>query len=107
VQVSHDGLARFPQDTEAAVYFCVLEALQNIGKYAAASQVTIGLEAADGFLRFTVRDDGAGFEPGAAHGSGLTNMRDRLESLGGSLHLRSEPGRGTTVSGSIPIQTVT
>ena len=103
-EVRSDGVGRYPQDTEAAVYFCVLEALQNIGKYAGASQVAVSLEAADGSLRFTVRDDGAGFDAGAAHGSGLTNMRDRLESLGGSLVVRSEPGRGTTVTGVIPVQ---
>ena len=104
VAVRHDGVDRFPREVEAAVYFCALEALQNIAKYAEADRVEIGLERADGVLRFVVRDDGVGFDTAAPGGSGLTNMRDRLDALGGSLEVRSEAGRGTTVTGAIPVE---
>jgi signal transduction histidine kinase len=104
VQIDADGVGRYPQDTEAAVYFCTLEALQNITKYAAASRATVGLSCSDGSLSFTVTDDGAGFDPAATqYGTGLQGMADRLAALGGALHVRSQPGHGTTLSGELPI----
>ncbi|MGH2590897.1 MAG: sensor histidine kinase, partial [Actinomycetota bacterium] len=101
--VEADGVGRYVQDVEAAVYFCVLEALQNVAKYAEASRVVVRLDDADGTLRFAVEDDGMGFDPGSARGTGLTNMRDRLEALGGRLDVRSAPGHGTTVAGRISL----
>ncbi len=100
VAVDAVGIARYPQEVEAAVYFCVLEALQNVMKYAHAAQVTIRLTNEDSRLCFAVEDDGRGFDVAAARrGAGLTNMQDRLDSLGGSLSISSIPGRGTLVSG--------
>ncbi|MGH2634762.1 MAG: histidine kinase [Actinomycetota bacterium] len=104
VRVEGDGIGRYPQDVEAAVYFCALEALQNVAKYAAASAVGVRLAELDGRIEFEIRDDGAGFDPvDTPRGSGLQNMADRLEALGGSLELRSAPGSGTTVAGWVPI----
>jgi signal transduction histidine kinase len=103
VTIDGDGIGRYPQEAEAAVYFCALEALQNVAKYADADRIAVRLAASDGSLRFEVEDDGRGFDPSAARGSGLTNMRDRLDALGGTLVVRSEPGAGTTVAGSIPV----
>jgi len=101
--VTADGVGRYPQDVEAAVYFCVLEALQNTGKYAGASRAEVKLTASAGDLRFEVSDDGAGFEPGTrAYGTGLQGMADRLQAHGGSLTVRSSPGAGTTVTGRLP-----
>ena len=106
VTVEADGVGRFGQDTEAAVYFCCLEALQNTAKYAGASQARICLQARGGMLRFTVSDDGTGYD--ARHtpmGSGLRNMADRLAALGGRLEVRSAPGQGTTITGHLPVPT--
>ena len=104
VEIDADSVGRFPQDTEAAVYFCTLEALQNITKYADASRATVGLSSSGGSLRFTVTDDGAGFDTAATrHGTGLQGMADRLAALGGALHVRSQPGRGTTLTGQLPV----
>jgi signal transduction histidine kinase len=103
VAVSADGVGRYPQEVEGAVYFCVLEALQNVAKYANAPGANVRLAAAKGALAFEVTDDGRGFEPAAASGSGLTNIRDRLEALGGSLEVRSTAGSGTTVIGHVPL----
>ena len=103
VTVEADGIGRFGQDTEAAVYFCCLEALQNIAKYAKASSARICLRAQNGTLRFTVSDDGAGYD--ARHtplGSGQRNMADRLAALGGRLEVRSAPGHGTTITAQLP-----
>ena len=95
---------RIGQDTEAAVYFCCLEALQNTAKYAHATQARICLRAAYGTLSFTVSDDGAGYDPRhTPMGSGLRNMADRLAALGGRLQVQSVPGHGTTVTGHLPI----
>jgi len=104
--VEGDGVGRFPQEIEAAVYFCCLEAVQNVAKYAGATRVTVSLAASNGDLIFSVADDGVGFDLAAtARGAGLTNMRDRLEALGGAFHVESAPGRGTVVHGGIPLGT--
>ena len=105
VEVEADGLARYPQEVEAAVYFCCLEALQNVAKYGQASRARISLRAGEGSVAFTVIDDGVGFDPRVTrYGSGLTNMRDRVEALGGSLEVTSAPGAGTTVAGGVPVR---
>jgi signal transduction histidine kinase len=104
VEMDADGLGRFPADVEATVYFCTLEALQNIAKYAAAERTVIRLARSNGSLSFEVEDDGLGFDPTAVgNGSGLQGMADRLAAVGGSLEIRSAPGRGTTVAGHVPI----
>jgi len=104
VEIDADGIGRYPQDAEAAVYFCTLEALQNITKYASASRATVDLSCSDGSLQFTVTDDGTGFDTATTrHGTGLQGMADRLAALGGALHVRSRPGEGTTLSGELPV----
>jgi len=103
--VEDEGIGRFSPEIEAAVYFCALEALQNVAKYANARGAFIRLAAPNGHLTFQVRDDGVGFDPdSAARGTGLQGMADRVEALGGSLEVRSVIGDGTTVSGRIPIE---
>jgi signal transduction histidine kinase len=101
------GVERYDQQVEAAVYFCALEALQNVAKYADATSTVVRLAASNGRLSFEVADDGRGFEPGVARGSGLQGMADRLDAIGGRLEIESEPGRGTVVRGIIDIDVVT
>ena len=106
VEVDAEDLGRFTPEVEATVYFCTLEALQNVAKYAAADRTVIRLARANGSLSFEVEDDGRGFDPGAlatGSGSGLQGMADRLAAVGGSLEIRSAPGRGTTVAGHVPV----
>lgn len=105
VEMDTHGVGRYPQEIESAVYFCCLEALTNVAKYASASHAELRLSAGDGDLRFEVEDDGAGFDPGAvAHGTGLQGMADRLDAIGGALEIRSAPGSGTTVTGTVPVR---
>jgi signal transduction histidine kinase len=105
VHVAPDGIGRYRQDVEASVYFCVLEALQNVAKYASASRVDVELRHEGGLLAFEVRDDGVGFDPSTApRGSGLQGMADRIDAVGGTFALRSAPGGGTTVAGTIPVE---
>lgn len=103
VRIDADGVGRLPSDTESAVYFCCLEALQNVAKHArGATAVEIELRAEDE-LRFTVADDGCGFAPtDATTGSGITGMKDRLAAVGGELWVESTPAVGTRVCGRVP-----
>jgi signal transduction histidine kinase len=104
VGVEADGIGRYPREAEAAAYFCILEALQNVAKYARASRATVVVSCPDGQLGFTVTDDGDGFDPAkASHGTGLQGMADRLAAVGGTLRVDSAPGSGTTVSGTLPV----
>ena len=86
------------------MYFCILEALQNVAKYAQASRAVIRLSGDESRIAFSVEDDGIGFNAEMAErGLGLTNMDDRISALGGTLDVRSQPGAGTTIAGSIPV----
>ena len=102
--VEADGVGRYEEQVEAAVYFCTLEALQNVAKYAKASGATVHLSRKDGHLDFEVADDGVGFDPNAkGSGTGTQGMADRLAALGGELLVVSSPGAGTTVTGKVPV----
>jgi signal transduction histidine kinase len=104
IAVEADGLGRYPREVEAAVYFTILEALQNIAKYAGASAAYVVLQQTNGELAFEVTDDGSGFDPATiVAGSGLANMADRLDTVAGTWSLDSTPGVGTTVRGTVPI----
>jgi signal transduction histidine kinase len=100
------GISRYGPDMEAAVYFCVLEALQNAGKHAGeAARVAVRVWDTGETLGFEVSDDGVGFDSTAdlGDGHGFVNMADRLGAFGGTLAVRSRPGEGTTVRGELPL----
>jgi signal transduction histidine kinase len=87
------------------VYFCILEALQNVQKHAPEARRTLVQVdgRGPGELRFLVHDDGPGTTPDRLEGgAGLTNMRDRISAIGGQLTIASSPGLGTTVRGRVP-----
>lgn len=104
VSVRGSGIGRYREDIEVAVYFCCLEALQNIAKHAGAgASGAIILWQDRQRLWFEVRDSGAGFDRHADQsGSGLINMHDRIDAVGGTLTVNSRPGAGTSVRGSVP-----
>ena len=104
VEVDSDGVGRYPQEVESAVYFCCLEALQNVQKYSGASGACIKLSDSGGGLSFRVEDDGKGFDTATARrGSGLQNMADRLDAIGGKLTIESSALHGTRVDGTMPV----
>jgi signal transduction histidine kinase len=81
-----------------------LEAIQNASKHGGDhASIVVDLSEEDGELRFEVRDDGPGFEPRRALGSGIPGMRERLVAVGGRLEVDSSPGRGTRVRGVVPL----
>jgi len=105
VSVEAEAVQRYAQDVEATVYFCVLEALQNVQKYASASNVVVRLCAEDGTLSFEVQDDGKGFDAATVRrGAGVINMNDRVDALGGKVQVISHPGAGTCVHGELPAE---
>jgi signal transduction histidine kinase len=105
VTVEADGIARYEEDAEAAIYFSVLEGLQNVAKYAEASEAVVRLSQSDGALEFEVADDGRGFDSKQmSYGTGLQGIADRLAALGGTFDVESQPGLGTTIHGTLPVQ---
>jgi len=103
--VTAGQLGRYPQDVEAAAYFCILEALQNAAKYSSATTARVRIDVGpDGNLEFEVADNGVGFDTSAgAFGSGLQGIADRLGAHGGTLEVDSSPGAGTVVRGWLPV----
>ena len=94
---------RFAPETEAATYFCCLEALQNCAKHASGAPAEVHLTLEDAWLVFSVSDAGPGFDVSSTRdGTGLHGMADRLAAIGGTLEVRSQPGHGTVVSGRVP-----
>jgi signal transduction histidine kinase len=106
VSLDAEGVGRYPEDVEATVYFCTLEALQNVAKYAGDGGAAVRLMQSNGSLSFAVVDRGRGFDPSSVRsGSGLQGMADRLAAIGGSLEVTSAVGSGTTVAGRVPLPT--
>jgi signal transduction histidine kinase len=106
VDIAAEGVERYTPEVESAVYFCILEAIQNALKHAeGAHRITVRLDGHRAQeLRFTVRDDGAGTPDGEIHaGRGIANMRDRLAAVGGEVRLSATPHVGTAVRGHLPL----
>jgi signal transduction histidine kinase len=105
VHVDADGVGRgtrYAAEIEGAAYFLVCEGLANALKHAAATRVEVRLAALPDGLRVEVADDGRGFEPAGAVGSGLRGLADRVEALGGQLEIVSRPAGGTRLIALLP-----
>src|SRR5262249_7120900 len=94
---------RLPDSIEAAIYYLVAEAITNVAKYAQATEASVAVERSNGIATVVVSDDGVGGAKPVA-GSGLVGLADRVEALGGRLHIDSPPGRGTRLSAEIPCE---
>jgi signal transduction histidine kinase len=93
---------RLPERIEIAAYYVVSETLTNAAKHAHASVIHVEAQTADGALRLSVCDDGAGgADP--TRGSGLLGLKDRVETLGGTITVQSPIGAGTTVQVELPL----
>jgi signal transduction histidine kinase len=103
VELDVGALERLPQPLETAAYYVVSEALANATKHASASVAEVRLEARDGTLHVSIRDDGVGgADP--SHGSGLLGLIDRVEALGGTFAVTSPPGHGTSMVVELPLE---
>ena len=95
--------ARFLEPIEIAAYYVASEALANAMKHAQASRIEISLATRRDSLLLSIRDDGMGGAD-AARGSGLAGLADRVEALGGSIHLHSAAGAGTRITVDLPLE---
>jgi signal transduction histidine kinase len=103
VRVIPHGVRRHSPAVEAAAYFCCLEAVQNAAKHSGATMIHVDVIDEAGSLQCVVEDDGAGFDARTTTaGTGLTNMRDRIEAVGGTLAIQPTPGRGTRIVVLLP-----
>jgi signal transduction histidine kinase len=105
VDLTSGELPRCAPAVEAAVYFCALEAVQNATKHSGASRIRIDIRrlSGTGSIELTVTDDGRGFTVDRLSTGGLANIRDRIESVQGTVSLLENIPTGTTVRALIPI----
>jgi signal transduction histidine kinase len=96
---------RFDADIEAGVYFCCLQAIQNVIRHADNAPCVVALSLDGDEIAFEIRDDGGGFDVATTpRGMGLQIVQDRVDALEGTLHVRSAPGSGTTVGVRVPVR---
>ena len=94
---------RLPTHVETTAYFVVAEALTNAVKHASATGANVRAAVCHGALELEIRDDGAGgADP--RHGTGLTGLADRVESIDGTITITSPPGIGTTIAVQLPTE---
>jgi PAS domain S-box-containing protein len=109
---SAQNVTDVPQDLETLAYRVVQEALSNANKHARATKIAVIVEALAGQLRVEVADDGVGFDPAKVRQYlqmgrvGLASMRERVELANGTFMVHSNPGRGTTVLATLPLESV-
>jgi signal transduction histidine kinase len=102
---SAEGSRAVPARVRHALLIVVKESLANVASHAAARHVTVALATSGAEVRVVIQDDGCGFDPGrAAGGTGLRNLQERLQQLGGSFDIQSRPGTGTIVTAGLPLQ---
>jgi signal transduction histidine kinase len=106
IAVEDHGVARLAPTVELTVYYCCSEAIQNVAKHAGAgASATVRLSRDPRQVHFEVEDDGSGFDKAAAgRGAGLTNLADRVAAHAGTVEIDSAPGRGTRVTGHVPVE---
>jgi signal transduction histidine kinase len=104
-RVETDGLPRCGPELAATVYFCCQEALRNVALHAGpGAKATVSVRREKTALVFEIADDGCGFVKGQPSEGGLRRSSDRVNAIGGRLEIESEPGHGTRVSGSLPLE---
>lgn len=105
VTIEADGFGRYPEAIERNIYFCCLEAVQNVVKHGGRNaKVRIRLTGTPSKAVFEVADSGVGFDTTrATKGEGLINLTDRVSAMHGRLTIDSRPGMGTRIRGEIPV----
>jgi NarL family two-component system sensor histidine kinase LiaS len=104
IEVNVDAQDPLSLEIEQTLYRIAQEALANVARHSAASHVDLLLSDGPGVVTMEIADDGCGFDPGGEHtGMGLLSMRERTEALNGEVVIESEPGRGTRISVTLPV----
>ncbi|HEX6116429.1 MAG TPA: PAS domain S-box protein [Solirubrobacterales bacterium] len=94
---------RLAPELESTIYRLVQEALSNVAKHARAERVSLSVTETNGYVDVLITDDGVGFDPDAPNvGFGLQGMRERVAMAGGTIEVRSAPGRGTSIEARLP-----
>jgi signal transduction histidine kinase len=105
--LSCDPAIKLPREIEEGIYRITIEALNNVLKHAAATEVSVRVENTQENVVLEIQDNGKGFEPTRgilAEGIGMKSMRERAEQFNGSFEVFSRPGSGTLVRAVIPLQ---
>jgi len=92
-----------PDEHKTCIYRLVQEAVNNSARHANARTVQVDVKREDQLVRFSVRDDGAGFDPRFVRGLGLLGMEERVRRLGGRISIDSQLGRGTLITAELPL----
>jgi signal transduction histidine kinase len=97
-----------PSDLRHNLFLVAKEALNNVTKYAAATEARVQLHLVNGSFILSISDNGCGFDVTSMHantgnGNGLTNMRERIADCGGHLAVESQPNQGTTIRMTVPL----
>lgn len=98
-----DSADSLPDEHQTCIYRLVQEALNNSSRHASARTVEVTVTREGARVLFSVRDDGAGFDPRFVRGLGLLGMEERVRRLGGQVRIDSQPGRGTLVAAELPV----
>jgi signal transduction histidine kinase len=98
-----DAADDLPDEHKTCIYRLVQEAINNSARHANARKVEVDLRREADRVRFSIRDDGAGFDTQFVRGLGLLGMEERVRRLGGRLEIHSELGRGTVVQAELPV----
>ena len=99
-----EGFIDLPLETKQAIYRIMQESLANVTRHSSAHKVDVTINFGEQAVMFCVRDNGVGFDPHHPYdGMGLVSMRERVESLSGEFSIESEPGQGTKICLTIPI----
>ena len=109
IDLDLEEIGRHDRSAESTLYFTCLEALANAHKHAPGSEVRIGLRYRRGAstIDLSVADNGPGFDQATTvRGRGMHNMADRLLSVGGSLDVISNPGKGVRIIASLPAEDI-
>jgi signal transduction histidine kinase len=98
-----DAADDLPDEHKTCIYRLVQEAINNSARHAKARKVEVELRREADRVRFSIRDDGAGFDTQFVRGLGLLGMEERVRRLGGRLEIHSDLGRGTLVQAELPV----
>ena len=105
VEVQSENVSETMSDEyKICIYRLVQEALHNAARHGSGKNARVSVRQTDENILVTVEDDGRGFDPQRVRGLGILGMEERVKRLGGTLHIESKPGQGTTLTAELPLR---